>query len=106
MYYNSTGPFNNTDFAAPAAAVIKPPFFKGVSAGVLRTPPPWRAADFAAKESTLNRTEVLHNSTIWPILYFHGGAACNVLLESPYVHDVKPGMDNAQSAVGQGHALA
>jgi hypothetical protein len=97
VYYNSTGPFNNTDFAAPAA-VIKPPF-QGVTAGVLRPPPRWRAADFAAREGTLNRTEVLHNATIWPILYFHGGAACNVLLESPKIHDVKPGLGNAASTV-------
>jgi hypothetical protein len=104
IYYNSTGPFNNADFATPAA-IIKPPF-QGVSAGVLRPPPPWGAADFASKEGTLNRTEVLHNSMIWPILYFHGGPACSVLLESPYIHGVKPGLDNADSAVSQSHTLS
>lgn len=32
-----------------------------------------------------NRSEEAHNSTMWPLLYFHGGPGCSVLLEDPVI---------------------
>lgn len=43
-------------------------------------------------ERTLNRTAPVKFSTVmsamWPLVYFHGGRACNIKVESPIIRNV------------------
>jgi hypothetical protein len=99
VYHNNTGPFYEGD--TDMAAAVKPPF-PGVANGTLQAPGQFNTAAFNATEGPLNRTELVYGSTIWPILFFHGTSTCNILLEAPFIHNVKPGqgyMKNGASAV-------
>lgn len=86
VYYNNTGPFGASKEAP--TGLVKPPF--GVPAQQLGHPQ-WGSPTFNAIEGPLNRTETVYKSTTWPILYFYGSKACNVVLEKPTIESVKPG---------------
>lgn len=34
---------------------------------------------------------MIYKATVWPVVYFHGGPSCHVLLASPRIHHIQPG---------------
>jgi hypothetical protein len=89
VYYNSTGNVaGSSDSTAVVGLSIQPPF--GIPARQLPHPrPAWNSAQFNATETQLNRTESIYNSTLWPMLYFHGGRSCNLVLTTPLITGVR-----------------
>lgn len=58
----------------------------GVDVGVLPRHGPVPGGEvlpYAA--DAFNRSDKSYNSTLWPLLYFHGGPGCAVLLEDPVI---------------------
>lgn len=87
VYYNGTGPFPSS---SNLAGLLRPPF--GVPAKSLPSPvPPWESAAFNETETAINRTEVIYKATKWPVVFFHGGPSCHLLLASPRIHHIQPG---------------
>lgn len=65
----------------------------GVPSAAFPPPPSFPIATRkATAEAVLNRTELQFNATLFPLLYFHGGAGCNLRFRSPIVKGVYLGV--------------
>mgnify|MGYP001807603335 CR=1 FL=1 len=80
VYYDTDGTL------ADKSLPIKPGF--GVPAKQLPQRPAWEMVEHDRTEWMLNRTEALWRVTIRPMLYFDGGASCNVVL-TPHISGVR-----------------
>jgi hypothetical protein len=82
LYYNSTGVFK--DGTTNMSGLIKLPF--GIPADQLPDPvAQGGTAEFNATKIPLNRTELVYNATLRPMLFFFGGPTCHVVLNNPKI---------------------
>jgi hypothetical protein len=80
VYYNTTKvPGLPRPVGVPSAAFPPPPSFP-------------IATRKAAGEAALNRTEPQFNATLFPLLYFHGGAGCKLRFRLPIISGVNLGV--------------
>jgi hypothetical protein len=72
VYYHTKGTISGNPLP------IEPAF--GVPAKLLPQRPAWASVPTDPTEQKLNRTEPIYKATVWPMLYFHGGPSCNLVL--------------------------